>query len=133
MYSHPKLREFEDRMARLFVEVDHRLEDAWGDRFAVHPNRPHRGATADPGMDGLFEIAPDFTAGIGSERGRGYLISLRVATLERVPPEKYEAFLEEAASFVRTLLPKYFPGRDLRVVRDGRGFKIIGDFSLGAV
>jgi hypothetical protein len=83
-------------------------------------------------MDGLFEIAPDFTAGIGSERGRGYLISLRVATLERVPPDKYNAFLEEASSFVRTLLPKYFPGRDLRVVHDGRGFKIIGDFSLGS-
>jgi hypothetical protein len=33
-------------------------------------------------MDGLFEIAPDFTVGIGSGRGRGYIVSLRVATLE---------------------------------------------------
>ncbi len=133
MYAHPKLRDFENRMEALFREVDMRLEDRWGDAFARHPNRPRRGETDNPAMDGLFETAADFTAGIGSERGRGYIVSLRVATLERVPPERFEAFMEEAAETLRELLPRYFPERKLEVVRDGPRFKIIGDFSLGSI
>jgi hypothetical protein len=54
-----------------------------------------------------------------------------VATLDRVSPEQFEFLLEEAARLVRKKLPAYFPGRELKVVRDGRRFKIIGDFSLG--
>ncbi len=133
MYTHAKLRDFDDRLSSLFREVDRRLEDRWGSAFSVHPNRPRRGETANPEADGLFEVAPDFTPGIGSERGRGYLISLRVATLDKVPQERREAFMEEAAGAVMELLPSYFPGRKLRVVRDGPRFKIVGDFSLGSV
>ena len=118
-------------MAALFAEVDRRLEDRWGDAFPLHPNRPARGETEDSGMDGLFEAAADFTPGFGSQRGRGYIVSIRVATLERVPPERYEGFLDEANETLRELLPRYFPERDLDVVRDGPRFKIIGDFSLG--
>jgi hypothetical protein len=82
-------------------------------------------------MDGLFEIAPDFTAGLSSQKGRGYLIGFRVATLDKVPPEQFEAFMTEAACLIRDRLPLYFPGRSLEVVRDGKRFKITGDFSLG--
>jgi hypothetical protein len=131
VYTHAKLRDFEDRLRVLFREVDRRLEDRWGDAFVVHPNRPRRGATANPEADGLFEVAADFTVGIGSSLGRGYLVSLRVATLERVPPVRFEAFMEEAAETVRELLPRHFPERSLQVVRDGERFKIVGDFSLG--
>jgi len=127
------MRDFENRLEALFREVDHRLEDRWGDAFERHPRRPRRGETGDPSMDGLFETAADFTAGIGSERGRGYIVSLRVATLERVPPERFESFMAEAADTLRELLPRYFPGRMLEVVRDGKRFKIIGDLSLGSV
>lgn len=131
MYIHPKLREFDSTFRALFHEVDHRLEDRWGADFSVHPNRPRRGETANPEADGLFEVAADFTLGLGSERGRGYLVSLRVATLDRVPSERFEAFMEEAALTVGELLPRYFPERELQVVRDGPRFKIVGDFSLG--
>lgn len=99
----------------------------------MHPNRPRRGETSNPEADGLFEVAADFTPGIGSSYGRGYIVSLRVATLESVPAERFEAFMAEAAGTVRELLPRYFPGRPLSVHRDGKRFKIVGDFTLGTV
>ena len=131
MYIHPKLKAFTDSLEALFQEVDEILEEHWEGAFPLHPNRPGRGETANPEMDGLFNIGPDFTAGLGSEKGRGYIISLRVATLDRVPPECFEAFITEAAWLIGERLPRYFPGRSLDVVRDGKRFKIIGDFSLG--
>jgi hypothetical protein len=133
MSLHPKLAAFTGTLEELFHEVDEALENRWGSAFPLHPNRPGRGLTANPEMDGLFEIAPDFTPGFGSERGRGYLVSLRVATLEKVPPAEAEGFLEEAAALIRERLPRFFPNRRLELVREGRGFKIIGDFSLGDV
>jgi hypothetical protein len=131
MYIHPKLTAFTGSLEKLFREVDEALEDHWEQSFSRHPNRPARGETENPEMDGLFEIAPDFTAGIGSEQGRGYIVSLRVATLDRVSPEQFEFLMEEAAILIKQKLPRYFPGRSLAVVRDGKRFKIIGDFSLG--
>jgi hypothetical protein len=140
MYIHPKLALFTETLEALFREVDVELEERWEGSFSLHPNRPERGATANPEMDGLFETAPDFTAGLGSEKGRGYLITVRVATLEQVPPARLGAFMEEAADLVREKLPRFFPGRALEVVREegprGGGqarFKIIGDFSLGDI
>jgi hypothetical protein len=131
MYIHPKLIRFSDDLEALFKEVDDILENHWGNSFSLHPNRPKRGSTSNPEMDGLFEIAPDFTVGLNSQKGRGYIVSLRVATLEKVPPEIYENFMQESAKLITERLPIYFPGRDLTVVRDGKVFKIIGDFSLG--
>jgi hypothetical protein len=131
MYTHPKLVSFDNSLEALFREVDDFLEDEWGDTYSIHPNRPGRGTTDNPEMDGLFEIAPDFTPGIGSEKGKGYLVSLRAATLENVPPEEFEFLMGQAAALIAAKLPVYFPDRALEVVRDGRKFKIIGDFSLG--
>jgi hypothetical protein len=122
---------FTDTLDALFHEADEFLEDEWGEVFSLHPNRPFRGTTSNPEMDGLFEIIPDFTLGIGSEKGRGYRVSFRTATLERVPPEQAEFLLEQAAVFIERKLPEYFPDRRLEVARDGKGFKITGDFSLG--
>jgi hypothetical protein len=131
MYTHPKLTAFAANLEALFHEVDEILEDDWGGSFTLHPNRPARGSTGNPEMDGLFEIAPDFTPGIGSEKGRGYLISFRAATLERVSPEQFEFLMEEASAIIKRKLPRFFPERRLEVVRDGKRFKIVGDFSLG--
>lgn len=133
MYSHPKMRDFDERLNALFREVDRILEDRWGGEYSLRPNRPPRGSTCDPSMDGLFRVDPDFTLGIGSERGRGYLVTLKVATSSTVPPERFDAFMDEAAEFVASLLPRYFPERTLELVRDGDRFKIVGDFSLGAL
>jgi hypothetical protein len=131
VYIHPKLAAFTVVLEALFHEADEFLEDEWGGVFPLHPNRPIRGAAFNPEMDGLFEIAPDFTLGIGSEKGRGYRVSFRAATLERIPPEQTGFLMEQTAAFIKRRLPSYFPGRRLEVVRDGKGFKIIGDFSLG--
>ncbi|AEF85772.1 conserved hypothetical protein [Treponema primitia ZAS-2] len=131
MYTHPKLVAFTGTLEALFREVDEFLEDEWGSSFSLHPNRPQRGETNNPEMDGLYNIGPDFTTGLGSEKGRGYVISLKAATLEKVSPEQFEFLMEQAALLIRKKLPEYFPGRNLEVVRDGRAFKIIGDFSLG--
>ena len=131
MYTHPKLAAFTGRLEALFHEVDADLEELWGGSFPLHPNRPVRGETWNPEMDGLFEIAPDFTVGIGSEKGRGYIVSLRVATLEKVSAAEYEYLMTLAAALVRKKLPHFFPERNLEVVRDGPRVKIIGDFSLG--
>ncbi|MDR0707860.1 MAG: hypothetical protein LBF60_08310 [Treponema sp.] len=131
MYVHPKLAAFTTALETLLNEVDDEMEEKYAGMFPLHPNRPTRGTSAYSDMDGLFEIAPDFTPGIGSEQGRGYLISCRVATLANVPDTWFEAFLDEAAERVREKLPAYFPGRELSVVRDGSRYKIIGDFSLG--
>jgi hypothetical protein len=131
MYIHPKLAAFTGTLEALFRELDHVLEDRWGRLFPLHPNRPRRGETENPEADGLFEIAPDFSAGFGSRWGRGYIVNLRVATLERVPPEQFEAFMDETAALLREKLPRFFPDRHLEVVRDGKRYKIIGDFSLG--
>ncbi|MDR0601635.1 MAG: hypothetical protein LBG42_04575 [Treponema sp.] len=131
MYIHPKLAAFTENLEALFHTVDEFLEEEWGGSFSLHPNRPARGSTENPEMDGLFEIAPDFTAGIGSEKGRGYIISLRAATLEAISPAQFEFLMENAAALVARKLPEYFPGRALAVIRDGKRFKIVGDFSLG--
>jgi hypothetical protein len=130
---HPKLAAFTKDLEALFMEVDEDLENHWGTSFPLHPNRPPQGVTSNPEMDGLFEIAPDFTVGIGSEKGRGYIVSLRLATLEQVTPEQFEFLMEEAAICIKVRLPRYFPDRKLEVVRDGKRFKIVGDFSLGDV
>jgi hypothetical protein len=131
VYIHPKLVAFTGALEAMFHEADEELEKAWGDSFPRHPNRPGWGETFNPEMDGLFEIAPDFTAGFGSEKGRGYIVGFRIATLEQVSPEQFEFFMDLAANLLRQKLPRYFPDRKLELVRDGKRFKITGDFSLG--
>jgi hypothetical protein len=131
MIEHPKMAAFNVALDALFHEVDETLEERWGELYPVNPVRPQRGETHNPGMDGLFEVSPRFTIGIGSKQGRGYLVELRVATLEKIPEAKRKAFLETAAELIRERLPRFFPGRHLELVRDGNRYKIIGDFSLG--
>jgi hypothetical protein len=131
MYIHPKLAAFTAALETLVNEVDDEMEEKYSGAFPLHPNRVPRGTTACSHMDGLFEITPDFTPGMGSEQGRGYLLSCRVATLAKVPDAWLEVFLDDVAERVREKLPAYFPGRKLSVVRDGSRYKIIGDFFLG--
>ena len=128
---HPKMTEFDDQLKALFDEVDSYIEDLYGGRYPLHPMRPARGETANPEADGLFNVGADFTPGFTSELGRGYLINVSIATLEKVDEnvrrEIYEAVIEK----VKELLLTYFPERELTVRRDGNYFKIQGDFSLG--
>ena len=128
---HPKLIEFDDRLKNLFDEVDHYIEDLYGDRYLLHPMRPGRGETADPQMDGLFNIGADFTPGYGSQLGRGYLIDVTMSTLQDVDEDVRREIYEAVVEKVKELLPLRFPERELVVLQDGNHFKIQGDFSLG--
>ena len=125
--------EFDNRLKTLFDEVDHYIEDLYGDRYALHPVRPARGQTANPQSDGLFNIGADFTPGFGSELGRGYLINVDMSTLEEVDGNVRREIYEAAVEKVRELLPLHFPERELTVNRDRNHFKIQGDFSLGVI
>jgi len=130
---HPKTIEFDDRMKKLFDEVDNFIEDLYGGRYNLHPTRPARGQTSNPEADGLFNIGANFTPGFGSNLGRGYSIDVSISTLEKVDEDLRREIYEAAAEKVKELLPVHFPERELDVKRDGNHFKIQGDFSLGDV
>jgi len=130
---HPKMIEFDDRLKKLFDEVDAYIEDLYGDRYNLHPIRPARGETSNPEADGLFNIGANFTPGFGSELGRGYLIDVTIATLEKIDEDVRREIYETAAKKVKELLPVHFPERKLTVRRDKNHFKIQGDFSLGKI
>jgi hypothetical protein len=121
---------WEARLKDVFDRIDHELEEKYGDRLPLHPMRPVHGETANPAASGLFEIGAAFSAGYGSQLGRGYIVSARLATLTTVAPETREQLASYVADRLRALLPEAFPGQDLRVERDGRVFKIVGDLGL---
>ena len=131
--SHPKIAEFDDRMKKLFDEVDAFIEDRYGTMYILHPARPLRGETPNPEADGLFNIGAVFTPGYGSELGRGYLIEVYISTLEKVDEEVRREIYCTVAEKVKELLPVYFPERQLTVKSDRNHFKIQGDFSLGEI
>jgi hypothetical protein len=130
---HPKAIAWEEKLKRIFDEIDDRLEERYGSRFPLHPARPPRGATTNPESDGLFDVGAAFTPGFGSEMGPGYLVEIRMATLKDVPDGVQKQIQEEVIQMLGEKLPLAFPGRDLRVSNDGGVFKIHGDLSLGEV
>lgn len=125
------LEAFEDRLHGVLSEIDGALEERWGARWPLHPARPPRGAAANPQYDGLFRVTAAFSAGFGSKLGPGYLFRVEMSTLADVPAVEREAIEAEAAFLLREGLARAFPGRDLRVDRDGSVLKIHGDLSLG--
>ncbi len=130
---HPKIIEFDNRMKKLFDEVDNFIEDLYGERYSLHPTRPARGETSNPEADGLFNIGANFTPGYISELGRGYIIDVSISTLDKVDDNARHEIYEATAEKVKELLPLHFPERELIVRRDGNHFKIQGDFSLGEI
>mgnify|MGYP006296314067 CR=1 FL=1 len=129
--EHHALSSFDKKLKALFDETDDYLEEKYGGMYPLHPARAKRGATANKEADGLFNVGASFSAGYGSEHGRGYVLDVDMVTLSNVSDEKEEEIEEDAVQFIRRKLPEYFPDRDLQVHRDGRTFKISGDLSLG--
>ena len=124
------LEAFEDKLHGVLSEIDGALEERFGSRWPLHPARPPRGAAANPQYDGLFRVTASFTAGYGSKFGPGYVFRVEASTLASVPESEREAIEEAAVALLREGLARAFPGRDLRVDRDGAGYKIHGDLSL---
>lgn len=130
---HPKAMEWESKLKDVFDRIDHKLEDKYGKTYPLHPTRQPSGTTANPEFDGLFNIGAAFSAGYGSEYGHGYVVDVRMATLSKVPDDVMNRIREEVVEELKRELPHAFPGRDLRVERDGSVFKIVGDLELGTV
>jgi hypothetical protein len=130
---HHKVLEWESRLKAVFDRIDAALELKYADRFPLHPARAKRGMTANPEDDGLFDLGAAFSAGYGSRHGHGYTVQIRLATLQHVPSDLVQTIETEVVAHLREELPRVFPGKDLRVERDGHAFRIIGDLSLGSV
>ena len=126
-------QQLENQLRRMCDDLDHYLEDTFGDKYPLHPNRPPRGKAARVAYDGLFSTGTKFTLGYGSETGKGYLVDIEIITLSRVQPEDREEIERAAVSHLRKIIGEYFPTRELDIRKDGRLYKIIGDFSLGVV
>lgn len=131
MALNPKLLEWEHRLHGVLQQVDAMLEDQYGHEWPLHPARPPRGTTANAQYDGLFRVTASFSAGYGSEVGRGYVFRVEMVTLASIPVDVRERIEASAADDLRLLLPEVFPGQELHVSRDGGVFKIHGDLSLG--
>lgn len=133
MLKHPKLVAWEKSMKAMFDEIDDYLEDRYGNLYPLHPNRMPRGETSNKESDGLFNVGAAFSAGYGSELGRGYVIEVHMSTLSHVPDEIKTIIEKETAEMVREKLKVFFPDRDLEVEKDGHIYKIHGDLSLGSL
>lgn len=129
-FRDPRVSRWEQRLHDVFNEIDRVMEERYGDRYPLHPSRPEQGATRNPSADGLFDLGASFTAGYGSEHGRGYVVSIRLATLARVPADVMETIEQEVLVLLREKVPAAFPDRELRIERDGHQFKLFGDLSF---
>lgn len=131
--SHPKLIAWERKLTEVLAGIDHDLEEEYGHAFPLHPARARHGTTTSPADSGLFRIQSSFSAGFGSHIGRGYLVKVHLVTLSKVPTDVRQAAQDLVAEKLRERLPAAFPGKHLRVDRDGLVYKIHGDLSLGRV
>ncbi len=127
------MADFENRLKEIFNEVDDYLEDRYGSLYPLHPARAERGKTSSKSHDGLFTVSSSFTAGIGSEKGKGYSVSIRFVTLQKVDRELQRQIENEVIELINRKLDEKFPERELEVTRDKSGIKIYGDLSLGSL
>jgi hypothetical protein len=125
-----RVEAMEERLHAALERVDAELERRHGDRYDLHPARQPHGTAARRQYDGLFEVTAGFSAGYGSTHGPGYAVNLRIVTLEHVPPEARAAFEAEAVGLLEAELKAAFPARELEIVRDVHGLKIVGDLKL---
>ena len=133
MIQHPKMIEFDNKLKEIFNIIDDYLEDNYGELFPLHPARAKRGDTSNKSHDGLFSVTSSFTTGIGSEKGKGYAVKIRIVTLKNVEKTVREKIENEVIELIDKLLDEKFPQRILDVAKDGKVIKIYGDLSLGSL
>lgn len=128
---HHKVIDWEKRLQAAFERVDERLETRHGKLFPRHPARPGHGAAARREHDGLFNLGAAFSAGYGSRYGPNYAVEIRIMTLADIPADTRRRIEQDAIGLLREELPKHFPDNHLKVVRDGKIYRIVGDLRLG--
>ena len=129
-----RVERWDAKLKAVFDEIDRELESIAGLRhLPLHPVRPAAGTTSNPEDDGALELGASYTAGFGSKFGPGYVVTIRLATLEEVEPESYRMLEETVIDLLRQKLPAAFPDANLQVDRDGSVYKIHGDLSLDGV
>ncbi len=63
---HPRAEDWEARLQQALNRVDEYLEETYGARYGLHPDRLPRGQAASRQYDGLFQVGASFSAGFGS-------------------------------------------------------------------
>jgi len=127
---HRKAKAWEKRLKGVFDEIDQALEQRYGDRFPLHPARPETGTTSNPEMDGLFNVGASYSAGFGSKLGPGYVVDIRLSTLQHIPKGLTDKLRDAVEAMLIEKLPAAFPGKALQVEREARHLRIHGDLSL---
>ena len=127
---HRKAKEWERRLKTVFDEIDIALEAAYGDRFDRHPARPEHGTTSSREMDGLFNVGASYSAGFGSKLGPGYVVDIRLSTLQRIPKALKLKLRDKVQAMLIEKLPAAFPAKQLHVDPEQSHLRIHGDLSL---
>ena len=127
---HRKAKAWEKKLQAVFDEIDVELEAAYADRFNLHPSRPAHGATSSREMDGLFNVGASYSAGFGSKIGAGYVVDIRLSTLEHTPNDLKMELRDRVQAMLIERLPAAFPGKELQVDQERDHLRIHGDLSL---
>jgi len=125
-----KAMKWEETLKGVFDAIDAELEAEYRTRYPLHPSRPKHRATANPEDDGLFNVGAAFSAGFGSKTGPGYVVEIRIATLNRVPEAVRAEIKQKIFQGLEKRLPEAFPNRTLHVTEEGNTIRIHGDLSL---
>ncbi len=128
--NNPYMAEWEGTLKKIFDEIDDYLEDKYGYLYPLHPARAQRGITSNKSSDGLFNIGAAFSAGFGSKYGRGWVVDVHMVTLSKVPEKIKKEIYIEVTGKLKHLLEEYYPGKDIKVAKDGNVFKIFGELGL---
>jgi len=125
-----KVREWELRLKSVFDTIDRELESQYRDQFIRHPSRPAEGQTSNPEMDGLINVGASFSAGFGSAYGPGYVVEIRISTLNRVSQDVKNKMRDQVQRLLQEKMPQVFPGQELLVDKERNHLRIHGDLSL---
>jgi hypothetical protein len=121
---------WEKKLKSVFDRIDAELEEKYGSQYSLHPSRAKHGTTANPEADGLFNVGAAFSAGFGSKHGPGYVVEIRLSTMERVPETVRKQIRKEVFQALEARLPETFPGRTLHVSEENGTIRIHGDLGL---
>ena len=127
---HIKAKKWELLLKVIFDEIDNELEKEYGPRFSLHPSRAKKGTTTNPEMDGLFNVGASYSAGFGSKLGPGYVVDIRLSTLQRIPKELKMELRDRVQALLIEKLPATFPDKQLAVDKERSHLRIHGDLSL---